>query len=109
MHLRTRTWFIISLLCFLAALVCRQLAERKAARDKTARDNAPALSNAPAAPAAPALNGTPSPKPTAAAVATGAGTNAVNHAVNDSLLHRLSNTPKTLDELSRSEQGILLR
>src|SRR5437667_8281440 len=99
MHLRTRTWFIIRLLCFLAALVFWQLAERKAARDKAARDNAPALTNVPAAPVS---NGAATPRPSAAAMAAAAGTNAVIHAANDSLLHRLSNTAKTIDELSRA-------
>jgi len=42
MPLRTRTWFIISALCFLAAAIFWQLAERKAARDKAARQNAAA-------------------------------------------------------------------
>jgi len=48
MPFRTRTWFIISLLCFLAAVIFWRLAERKTARDKAARENAAALTNAPA-------------------------------------------------------------
>src|SRR5881396_3210593 len=121
MHLRTRTWFIISLLCFLAAAIFWQLAERKAARDKAARESAARESaareiaagqtNAPATPApqpnpprqpAPAP---PSPGPAAAA----ARTNAANNATNGSLRYRLSNTAKSVDQLSRSDQAILLR
>ena len=103
MHLRTRTWFILSLLCFLAAAIFWQLGERKAARDK-ARENAAGLTNTPAAP-------TPNvpPPPNPATAPAPAGTNAASNAANESFRYRLSNTPKTIDELSRSEQAILLR
>jgi len=94
MPLRTRTWFIISALCFLVAAIFWQLAERKAARDKAARDNAANATNAPASPAP----GTPAAATNAAAIAT-----------NDPLRLRLSNTTKSTDELSRSDQALLLR
>src|ERR1043166_4841503 len=126
MHLRTRTWFGISLLCFLAAAVFWQLGQRKAARDRAARENLAAASNAPAnpvrpaSPANPGAPGTPggpgtpaAPVPNAVAPPHPAGaaavTNAANNAVDASLRHRLSNTPKSVDELSRSDHGLLLR
>lgn len=98
MPLRTRTWFIISALCFLAAAIFWQLAERKSARDKATRQDA-AATNAPASlgtPAAPAI-------PTAATNA------AAGAATNDPLRFRLSNTTKDVDELRRSDQALLLR
>src|SRR5688572_6337236 len=100
MHLRTRTWFIISLLCFLAAAIFWQLGERKAARDQTDRQQAtrpPAPSTGPTAPG-----------PTAPSAAAAAVTNASALRTNSSVEHRLTNTTKDVDELSRSEQGILL-
>jgi subtilisin-like proprotein convertase family protein len=103
MHLRTRTWFIISLLCFLAAAIFWQLAERKYQRDKAARESA-----VPTVPGAPNAN-----QPGAAAPvqppAGAAATNAINLSTNDPLRYRLSNTAKTLDELSRTDASILLR
>jgi subtilisin-like proprotein convertase family protein len=96
MPLRTRTWFIISALCFLAAVVFWQLAGRKAARDKAAREAA--ATNAPAGPGAPAAT------PAVPAVATNAAA-----AANDPLRLRLSNTAKGVDELTRSDHALLLR
>ncbi len=103
MHLRTRTWFIISLLCFLAAAIFWQLGQRKAARDQAARESAAALTNAPVAPVAPATNAVPgrNPVPGAAVART--------NAANESFQYRLSNTPKGIDELSRTEHALLLR
>jgi subtilisin-like proprotein convertase family protein len=97
MHFRTRTWFIISLLCFLAALVFLRLGERKAARDRAAREAAAAA-------------GTNAPTPGAAAV-PGVGAGKTNAAVTptNAFPYRLSNTQKTVDELLRSEQALLLR
>src|SRR6266536_3302767 len=106
MHLRTRTWFIISLLCFLAAAIFWQLGQRKAARDQAARESAAALSNAPVVPVAPASNALPARSPAPAAAA--GRTNAANPAPNESLQYRLSNTPQGIDELSRSEHALLL-
>ena len=102
MHLRTRTWFIISLLCFLVAAIFWQLAERKSARDKSARDQAAALTNAPVA--VPAAN----PATVQPAAAPAAQTNAAN-GTKDPFPFRLSNTSKSIDQLSRSAQGIILR
>lgn len=94
MPLRTRTWFIISALCFLVAAIFWQLAERKAARDKAARESTTATTNAPAA--------------SGAAAVPAAATNAAL-ATNDPLRLRLSNTARTVDELSRSDRALLLR
>src|SRR5262249_4172992 len=122
------TWFVISLLCFLAAAVFWQLGQRKAARDRSARENLAVASNAPAnpprpaspvnpppgapggaaapgAPAAPVLNAVAPPNPGGVAPVP----NAANNAADASLRHRLSNPLKSVDELSRSDQGLLLR
>jgi hypothetical protein len=98
MHLRTRTWFVISLLCFLAAAIFWQLGERKAARDKAAQEQAPDPSTPATGPATPGVT-------TPAAAAAAAMTNVSTLRTNNSLEHRLTNTGKDEDELSRSEQG----
>ena len=110
MHLRTRTWVVLSLLCFLAAAIFWQLAERKASRDKAAREKATrekaaALTNAPTVPS-PVGSQPRQPSP---AVTGAISTNAAHNPSNESFPLRLSNTPKSLDELSRSDQAILLR
>jgi subtilisin family serine protease len=102
MHLRTRTWFVISLLCFLVAAIFWQLGERKAARDKAAQEQAPGSITPATGPATPGVT-------TPAAAAAAAVTNVSTLRTNNSLEHRLTNTGKDEDELSRSEQGLLLR
>ena len=112
MHLRTRTWFIISVLCFLAAMVFLQVAERKRARDRQKSGLTPTGTNAPAAAApGPILN---SPAQTNAAANAGNVVNAANaaNAVNapsPTNGYRLSNTTKTLTQLLGSDQALLLR
>src|SRR5262245_37612373 len=106
MQFRTRTWFVISLLCFLVAAIFWQLAERKALRDKAAADQAAAATNAPAGGAAP--NPNPAAPPTAPAPAAAAQPNAANAATNP-FPFRLSNTAKSIEQLGRSAQGIILR
>lgn len=96
MHFRTRTWFVISVLCFLAAAIFWQLGERKAARDKSAREQA-----APGSPTAPAG--------TVPATGAPAVTNVTSQRTNSLGEHRLSNTAKDDEEMSRSEQALLLR
>src|SRR5262245_15434984 len=95
MHFRTRTWFIISMLCLLGALVFWQLGERKAARDRARRERQQAeagLTNAP--------NPTPAVTPSPAS-----RTNAAAAKTNSYLL---SNTTKTVDQLLQSEHSLLL-
>src|SRR5688572_3078046 len=106
MHFRTRTWFIISLLCFFAAAVFWQLAERKAERDRARQ---PVESSAPASGLVPSTGGQPGSTGGTPAPAPVATTNAATISTNDPFRFRLSNTAKGVDELSRSEQALLLR
>ena len=113
MPFRTRTWFIISLLCFVLAGVFWQLAKHKEAqRDRAVAERAatnapavPALSSSATTNAAPALAPTAPVAPVAPAVAK---TNAASLIASNDFPHRLSNSAKDLDELLRSDQGILL-
>ncbi len=117
MHLRTRTWFLISLLCFVGAAIFWQIAERKSARDQADL----AARRAAAAAAAPGTNANVSPAPASTpgapgtpAGATNAGpavtrTNASAIATNRFLRHRLANTSKNVGELSRSDSSLILR
>ena len=104
MQLKTRTWFLISLMFFVAAAIFWQLGERKAARDKAARiareSAAAAATNGPA-PAGVALPGQPTVPPAATAT--------TNAALKNPFAHRLSNTARTMGQLQHSESAILLR
>lgn len=98
MNLRTRTWFIISLLFFVAAAIFWQLGERKVARDKAAREAAlPAT--APDKSISSVVTNTPGALP---------ATNALNVATNDSLRLRLSNTSLNEDALLNRDSALLL-
>src|SRR5262245_55276137 len=106
MHFRTRTWFMISVLCFLGALIFWQLGERKAARDRSARERAAGLTNS--TPAGPGGGGGPGTgaAPTNAAAAAPTNTAAVQKT--NAFPYRLSNTTKTVNELIRSDNALLL-
>ena len=112
MHFRTRTWVIISLFCLLMAGVFWQLSarlERRTALEAASRTNAPAgvvSSNVLS------TNSLSSLQPAATvpvAPPASTKTNAANVAALDPFAHRLANTTKSLDELLRSDQALLLR
>ena len=103
MQLRTRTWFIISLLFFLAAAVFWQLGERKLARDKAARQAATAATNGPASPR-PSAAGTP-----AVPATVPVKTNSTARVSKPQFPFRLTNTTMSVDQLSRSATGVILR
>lgn len=101
MQFRTRTWFIISLLFFVAAAVFWQLGERKLARDKAAKS---AVSGPAAAGATAGSSLTNAPVvPAAATNASVLATNA-----NDPLRFRLSNTTLTERQLLDRDPALLL-
>jgi subtilisin-like proprotein convertase family protein len=103
MQLRTRTWLVISLLCFVLAGVFWQMARRKEAeRDRLLAERV-AATNVPTA----------SPAPRPAVISTNAvrvaNTNsALLPSGTNNLQVRVSNTDKPLEELLSSEQAILL-
>ena len=98
MYLRTRTWAIISVVCFLAAFYFWRLGEERAVRDqnaiRAAKTNAaiPLLSTQ--------VNTTVQPPPPVAMgfVET-----------NGPVKYRVSNTRVPLDDLIRSDSAVLLR
>src|SRR5687768_8490128 len=101
MYLRTRTWAIISVVCFLAAFYFWQLGEKRAAREqesrRAARTNAiiPLLSTQTQMQAAAQAQ---PPVVSAGVVET-----------NGPVPYRVSNTSKSMDELIRSDEALLLR
>jgi len=106
MHLPTRIWVLISLLCFVLAGVFWHLARRKEAGIERVlagqeATNAPAASTAPV----PAINPAIPPTNVPAAVQK---TNAAQAAPENRFPHRLANTAKTLEDLMRSDAAILL-
>src|SRR4030095_5354037 len=115
MHLRTRTCFIISVLCFVGAVVFWQLAEQKAARDAGERPQPAPLSNAPNQLNLSVPPGTPAPTNAIVGVSPGPGpaatvagtTNAPR--INDLTRHRIANTARPLADLQRSDSALLLR
>jgi len=116
MQLRTRTWIAISLGCFLAAYLFWQLAGSLERRDNAsaARKRAEAAGQPPSAgepgtgpqssAASAPTNGVPLP---ASVPAASAATNSA--ARKEPFPYRVSNTPKSVNELGRSDQAILLR
>src|SRR5688500_12157368 len=106
MQLRTRTWCLISLACFVGAAYFWRLGNEYGARP--ARPTDPVQTPAsPATAVSPSGNSgsPPANGSTPAAAPTPGQTNAAQSSF---LQHRLSNTGKTLDELSRTETAILL-
>jgi len=105
MHFRARTWFVIIVLCLLGALLFWRVLDRP-------REDGLTTTSSPTpapGPGSPGHNPTPTPPtPTAAANATATANAAANLSTNDPNV-RLSNTTKSVDELLRSEQGLLLR
>lgn len=101
MQFRTRTWFIISLLFFVAAAVFWQLGERKLARDKAAKSAASGPAAAGATAGSPVTNA-----PIVPAGATNASVLATN--ANDPLRFRLSNTTLTERQLLDRDPALLL-
>src|SRR6266540_308115 len=110
MHFRTRTWVIISLLCFLAAVFFWQLGEKLDARAKAAAQrrgtNGSSGANRPVSTATPAP--APPNESPAAAPAT-IKTNSANALATNLFPHRLSNTRRSLEDLLHADEAILLR
>src|SRR6266545_2479740 len=110
MHLQTRTWVIISVLCFLAATFFWQLGEYLDARAKAAAQrrgtNSSPGATRPDPTATPAPN---QPNAAPAPASTMAKTNSANALDKESYPHQLRNTPRELDDLLRAEEAILLR
>src|SRR4051812_7285827 len=107
MRLKTRTWVIISLLCFVGAVYFWRLGDEKAARDRKNGPQKAGPSNvttrvSQAAPRAPfSISRVPPSnpgKPESSVIST-----------NRPFPYRLSNSTKGIDELVRSDDAILLR
>jgi subtilisin-like proprotein convertase family protein len=117
MQFQTRTWVLISLGCFLAAIVFWQLSERLARRGPVApsptNPSQPVVpsggdKSTPQSPAAPNTNSTSASRANAkpASPATAAASGAIRK---EPFPYRLSNTPRTVNDLGRSDHAILLR
>jgi simple sugar transport system permease protein len=106
-------YVLSSLLCFLAAAVFWQIAERQVARDRAAQTSRPEPAATDPNSAASATNRTAAPTPAAVVPAAPSNsstrTNAAHASTNAFTRFRLANTPKPLDELSRSDSGLILR
>jgi subtilisin family serine protease/subtilisin-like proprotein convertase family protein len=98
MYLRTRTWAIISLVCFLAAFYFWKLGEKRAAREQEARRVAKTNAVVP-------LLSTQASTTLQAAQPVTVGFVETNGPVK----YRLRNTTLPLDELMRSDAAVLLR
>src|SRR3954469_5211211 len=103
MHLKTRTWFIISVLCFLGAAYFWRLGDQHAARNaSTGQDQK----------AGPPKGGTPndgknaSPSPTQALNITNGPQSSAE--LSNAFPYRLSNTTRSLDEVMHTETALLL-
>src|SRR3954463_15640133 len=100
MHLKTRTWFIISVLCFLGAAYFWRLGDERAARNASQEHGQKAE---------PPKGGTPNnggPSPTQAlSITNGPQTSAES---SNAFPYRLSNTTKSLDQLMHSETALML-
>ena len=97
MYLRTRTWAIISVVCFLGAIYFWQRGEERAAREQEARRAA--KTNA----VVPLLSAQSNTTVQAQPVAVGFVE------TNGPVKYRLRNTTLPLDELMRSDAAVLLR
>src|ERR1041385_7871307 len=106
MQLRTRTWVLLSLLCFVGAAVFWKLGnERMAQRQKATSEAGPAPGRSSnqaqsTPPLPPAQNAGPAAAPSARSPVVPA---------NPLLRLRLSNTAQPLDQLMRSDSALLLR
>jgi len=112
MRLRTRSWFLISLLLLIAAGIFWHLGNERLSRNVAPRPNPNATQATPAASAAALI----APiklltETTGAGGVTGPNQEWVNRkaAGSNRFPYRLSNTPKTVNQLVRSETAILLR
>src|SRR2546421_8735201 len=119
MRLKTRTWFVISLLCFIGAWYFWRLGEEKAAR---APRNQPETSGPASTAQRTNLSGVGAPKPLlierSPSPLNGERAGVRGETVpsastvpdtNSPYPYRLSNTPKGIGELTRSDSAILLR
>src|SRR5512135_2929196 len=97
MHLKTRTWALISLLCFLGAFIFWRLGEQKSARDEAEQARSKTIAPTNAA----ALTNTV-PRALLSTKTNAASTNLL-------LKYRLSNTTQNIDQLARNDNAILLR
>src|SRR5262245_2048441 len=110
MHLKTRTWFLISLLCFILAGIFWHLGNEQYRREMgpnpTNREPDPAVKEL----GAYNFRHAPPPLLSTAATLTPGETNRVKvpHSI-PLLTNRLSNTSKPFKELMRSESAVLLR
>ncbi|MDB6033648.1 MAG: Peptidase and in kexin sedolisin, partial [Verrucomicrobiales bacterium] len=99
MRLKTRTWFIISVLCFLGAAYFWRLGDEHASRNGPTGPSANGQTN-------PAGKGA-DPKATNAASLTNTPQTAA--ALSNRYPYRLSNTAKSLDQLMRSDTALMLQ
>src|SRR5437868_5136607 len=111
MHLKTRTWFLVSLLCFGLAGYFWHLGNERSRRDSLSATNAATPAGAPIkALGANNFHHVPSLLTSVAAPASPAQAKAPKVPRSNPLLtNRLSNTSKPLKELMRSESAVLLR
>jgi subtilisin-like proprotein convertase family protein len=104
MYLKTRTWFLLSLVCFLGAVYFWRLGNERAARDK-----GPGSTNTNASPAdGRRASSTNTPLPLLSADTTNRLKPEL-HATNAPFPYRISNTTRTIGDLVRSDSAILLR
>src|SRR6185503_9171732 len=108
MHLQTRTWVIISVLCFLAAAFFWQLGEFLDARAKARAQNQATNGSAGATQPANATSGPTSGAAPASATVTNK-TNSLNALGKELYKHQLTNTWRSLDDLVRADEALLLR
>ncbi|MEY2410578.1 MAG: hypothetical protein QOF48_3248 [Verrucomicrobiota bacterium] len=111
MRFQTRTWVILSLLCFAGAGIFWQLSarlERRAALEAASHPTNGPVGNISPSTAQPVSNVPPAISNAVPPGAVGK-TNAAGTALLDPFAHRLSNTRLTLDELIHSDHALLLR
>jgi len=110
MRLKTRTWFLLSMLCLLIAAILGWLGNKYAAKQKSQ------ASEKLRAPERPALSRTGTNRAQATPFVrfeqqsgVAGAPAAAAPSTNPPFAYRLSNTAQTLDQLMRSDQAILLR
>jgi sugar lactone lactonase YvrE len=109
MNLRTRTWMLISLLCFGAAWVFWQLGEKRRLRDSPPPAFQPPKSNELPRASGPSPRRAVSPPAPAATTATPTPFGLLSLAKDPRFPHRLSNTRKAGDDMFRNDNAVLLR